>query len=243
MAGHENGLILALDTAFDECSAALCATGSGAGARARGSTIVAAISETIGRGHAERLPSVIDRLFEASGHCFADITGIAVTVGPGSFTGVRVGVSAARGYALALAVPVVGLATLHAMAEAVRDERPVLAIHDARRGEVYGLLMAADGDVLRASEAFAPDALAAFVGKALGPEALIDVTGSGARIAQDMLGGSRLRIRYETSRIDIAVLARLAAASRGVLPAKPLYLRGADAKPSSRPFSLFAEKA
>ncbi|MER2606977.1 MAG: tRNA (adenosine(37)-N6)-threonylcarbamoyltransferase complex dimerization subunit type 1 TsaB, partial [Siculibacillus sp.] len=87
-------MLLALDTALDDCAAALLVREGDA------VTVVSEV-ETIGRGHAERLMSTVERLMTRAGATLAAVDAFAVTVGPGSFTGIRVGVAAARGFALA----------------------------------------------------------------------------------------------------------------------------------------------
>ncbi len=100
--------LLALDTAANLCSVAILDVETG--------ILMAEVSEDIGKGHAERLMAVIEQVMEQSKIAIANIGKIAVSVGPGSFTGVRVGVSTARGFALALKCPVVGISTLQALA-------------------------------------------------------------------------------------------------------------------------------
>ncbi|WP_349940555.1 tRNA (adenosine(37)-N6)-threonylcarbamoyltransferase complex dimerization subunit type 1 TsaB [Fulvimarina sp. MAC8] len=232
MSGHDDRLILAIDTALDDCSVAVF--------DAREYRLLASRTERIGRGHAERLPAVIDAVLAEAGCGFPDIASIAVTIGPGSFTGVRVGVAAARGYALALGIPAAGVTTLEAMAEAVRCEAPVLAVHDAKRGEVYALLMQTHGGILKSPAAIEPGHLVDFVGPGTGH---LRLTGSAAGIAVGILGADRAAVVNPTSEIDIETVARLVAEGRSLQPVKPLYLRSADAKAPSRPFSLFAETA
>ena len=94
--------LLAIDTALAACSAAVFDTDGG---------IIASESETMMRGHAEALMPMIARVMAKAATKFAELDRIAVTVGPGSFTGLRVGVSAARGLALAAGKPAVGVAT------------------------------------------------------------------------------------------------------------------------------------
>ena len=101
-------LILAIDTALDACAAAVLDTGSG--------RLVAQESQSMKRGHAEALMPLIGRVVVESGIGFAGLDRIAVTTGPGSFTGLRVGLSAARGIALAANKRVVGITTLTAFA-------------------------------------------------------------------------------------------------------------------------------
>jgi tRNA threonylcarbamoyl adenosine modification protein YeaZ len=125
-------LILAIDTALDACSAAVLDTDA--------SKIVAQESQPMKRGHAEALMPLIARVMKASTVAFASLDRIAVTTGPGSFTGLRVGLSAARGIALAAGKPVVGLTTLTAYAAPIVTENgphPIISAIDARHDHVY----------------------------------------------------------------------------------------------------------
>jgi tRNA threonylcarbamoyladenosine biosynthesis protein TsaB len=99
-------IVLGLDTALDACSVALVRDGD----------VLAKLSESMDRGQAERLASMTREAVECAGVAFADIDRVAVTTGPGSFTGVRVGLSFARSLALALARPCLGVSTLEALA-------------------------------------------------------------------------------------------------------------------------------
>src|SRR5436305_8407122 len=103
-------LILAIDTALDACAAAVLDTDA--------NRILAHESQPMKRGHAEALMPLIARVMKTSGIAFTSLDRIAVTTGPGSFTGLRVGLSAARGIALAAAKPAAGLTTLTAHAAA-----------------------------------------------------------------------------------------------------------------------------
>src|SRR5271156_3896962 len=125
-------LILAIDTALDACAAAVLDTGTG--------QLIAQESQAMKRGHAEALMPLIGRVIAASGVAFASLGRIAVTTGPGSFTGLRVGLSAARGIALAANIPAVGVTTLAAYAAPVVSESaeyPVISAIDARHDHVY----------------------------------------------------------------------------------------------------------
>src|SRR5258708_12880185 len=101
-------LILAIDTALDACAAGVLDTEAG--------KLIAQESQAMKRGHAEALMPLIARVIKESGIAFASLDRIAVTTGPGSFTGLRVGLSAARGIGLAANKPVVGPPTLTASA-------------------------------------------------------------------------------------------------------------------------------
>ena len=124
-------LILAIDTALDACAAALLDTEAG--------KLIAQEAQAMKRGHAEALMPLIGRVIAASGIAFTDLGRIAVTTGPGSFTGLRVGLSAARGIALAANIPAVGVTTLAAYAAPIvsqNDEHPVVSAIDARHDHV-----------------------------------------------------------------------------------------------------------
>src|SRR5712671_5273176 len=101
-------LILAIDTALDACAAGVLDTDSG--------RMIAQESLAMKRGHAEALMPLIARVMKQAGIAFTSLDRVAATTGPGSFTGLRVGLSAARGIALAADKPVVGLTTLTAYA-------------------------------------------------------------------------------------------------------------------------------
>src|SRR5437016_115766 len=123
--------VLAIDTALEACSAAVLDTGGG---------ITASESLAMTRGHAEALMPLIARVVNGAGIEFAQLDRIAVTTGPGSFTGLRVGISAARGIALAAGKPAVGLSTLAGFAApliADDDSMQVVAAIDARHEQVY----------------------------------------------------------------------------------------------------------
>ena len=125
-------LILAIDTALDACAAAVLDTGTG--------KLIAMESQAMKRGHAEALMPLIARVMKQAALPFAALDRVAVTSGPGSFTGLRVGLSAARGIALAAGKPAVGLTTLSAYAAPIvseNGEQPVISAIDARHGQVY----------------------------------------------------------------------------------------------------------
>src|SRR6478752_2490120 len=125
-------LILAIDTALDACAAGVLDT--------RASELIARETQSMKRGHAEALMPLIARVMKEAAIGFAALDRIAVTTGPGSFTGLRVGLSAARGIALAAGKPVVGLTTLAAFAAplvAQEQQTPILTVIDARHDQVF----------------------------------------------------------------------------------------------------------
>ena len=135
--------ILAIDTALDACAAGILDTTS--------SRLIAHESLLMKRGHAEALMPLIARVMAGSGIGFADLDRVAVTTGPGSFTGLRVGLSAGRGIGLAAGKPVVGITTLTAYAAPVvsRDAgHPVISAIDARHDHLYYQVVSSDGGSL-----------------------------------------------------------------------------------------------
>ena len=212
-------ILLTLDTSSNLCAASVHDSGAGELGRA---------VRDIGKGHAEQLMDVIGEALAASGRTYADLGAVAVAVGPGSFTGIRVGVSAARGLALALGVPSTGVSTLHALAQAALDEKPgrsVMAAIDARRDELYVATFDADGRPLTS-----PAVLLLADAAALAAPGIV-LTGSGAQLVSDAAGGGFEIVPGGTT-ADISVIARLALRQGfdGPRP-KPLYLRGSGAKP------------
>jgi tRNA threonylcarbamoyladenosine biosynthesis protein TsaB len=215
--------VLAIDTALEACSAALLDTDTGA--------IIASESRTMIRGHAEALLPLIARLMDKAKLEFDDIDRIAVTNGPGSFTGLRVGLSAARGIGLASKKPVVGLTTLAALAApyiAADDMASVASVIDARHDHVYFQLFGPGGRTLVPARISPSHEATRAI--ASGPVRLV---GSGARMLfQAWPRLQPLPLIDERRFPDIAWVARLgAAADEGMAAPKPLYLRAPDAQP------------
>ncbi len=136
-------LLLAIDTALDACAAGILDTATG--------QLIAHESQPMKRGHAEALMPLLARVMQQSGVAFAELDRIAVTTGPGSFTGLRVGLSAGRGIGLAAGKPVVGVTTLTAYAAPVvtrNGDAPVIAAIDARHDHVYVQAVSGNGTAL-----------------------------------------------------------------------------------------------
>jgi tRNA threonylcarbamoyladenosine biosynthesis protein TsaB len=128
--------ILALDTCTERCSVALLNEGR----------LVAELGIKVQSGHAGTLLKIIDSLLEMAGCPSATIGLIAVGRGPGSFTGIRIGIATAKGLATALACPLKGICSLDAMVRAALPvEMPIMPVMDARKGEVFCALYSAEG--------------------------------------------------------------------------------------------------
>ncbi|HVY33446.1 MAG TPA: tRNA (adenosine(37)-N6)-threonylcarbamoyltransferase complex dimerization subunit type 1 TsaB [Caulobacteraceae bacterium] len=207
-------MVLGLDTAVGACSAAVTADGRPLAVR----------SEPMLRGHQERLAPMVREVMEEAGFAFTALDLIGVTVGPGSFTGLRVGLAFAKGLGLALARPVVGVGTLEALAASEPGADMTLAVIDARRGQVY-LQAFSQGRALMAPDALTLDMAAARLAE-LRPSGRIDIVGPGAALLEGVIPDARILIRAGPDPIALARLAQ----SKPLTPARPLYLRAPDAK-------------
>ena len=204
--------VLAIDTALEACSAAVLDTENG---------VLARESRLMARGHAEALMPLIAQVMGEAETPFAALDRVAVTTGPGSFTGLRVGIAAARGIALATEKPAFGLSTLAALAVAI----------DARHQHVYLQVFGPGGRTLVAPRiASIRDAVRiAATGK-------MRLVGTAARaVAAAWPGNEPPPLLVEELKIpDITWVARLGAVANGDPGVvKPLYLRAPDAQPQA----------
>ena len=222
--------LLAFDTALGRGSAAVMIDGRVAAQRV----------EHEPRALAERLVLMIEETLDAAGASYQSLDRLAVTVGPGTFTGTRIGVATARGLGLATGLPVIGVSTLEALAaaaiDAVDEGASIVSAIDARRGQVYLQIFNRTEDGLDpASEPAAIDLndvdhiVAGLDGAIVGP---------GAAVAAAVSTG-HLRVRSDISDIPPGVVAALAAKRElPTAPVRPLYLRKPDAKlPGARTFA------
>jgi tRNA threonylcarbamoyladenosine biosynthesis protein TsaB len=204
-------MILALDTCLGASSVAIL----------DGETVRAVRSEPMTRGHQERIAVLAREMAAEAGVKFAGLTRIAVTVGPGSFTGLRVGLSFAKGLATALSIPCVGVNTLEALAASVEATGFVAGVLDAKMGQVY-LQVFDDGKALMAPDALEVGVAAARLAELWsgGPVTLV---GSGAPLVADVLPGATV---LTPAYADPVAVARLAAARPAPSHSpRPLYLR------------------
>ena len=190
--------ILAFDTSAAHCAAALLSGGR-----------VFLRTEAMDKGQAERLLPLLEELLAEGGIGWHDLAGIGVGTGPGNFTGVRISVAAARGLALGLGIPAIGVTRLEALAHGL--PRPVTVVEDARRDEVY---------------------LQHFAETGPGPASLAPVgtTVDGVATGSGVTG-------LPPAMPLAQAIAEIAAARLGTAQPRPapFYLRGADAAPPSDP--------
>lgn len=213
-------LILAIDTAL--AATQVCVLDA--------DRIRAASARPMQTGHAEALIPMVEAALAEAGRHFRDIDRIAVTRGPGTFAGIRIGLSAARAFALALSIPAIGIDTLDALAaEAGPGDTPLLAVIDARRDEVYARSFAPDGTPRDAPRATTLAALAIEMSR--GPLRAIGSAASAfARLRDDV------EVVADSAVPSIITIARLGAIAPVPTAAPtPLYLRPPDAKPQIAP--------
>lgn len=206
--------ILAVDTAFGACSAALL----------QDDVVLAQRFCVMERGHAEALAPMVEAIMSEANTGFEALDRLAVTVGPGTFTGQRVGLAFMRGLRLALKKPLTGISSLAAMAAQSRAQTGAehgVAIHDARRGEVY-LEIDSDGPHLLRFED-APAALGGLNGR-------LALAGTAAQRLVELLGTGQFQVSpiFAPNAEWVARLAAAMPLQEGA--PRPLYLRAPDAK-------------
>lgn len=218
-------LILAIDTALDACAVGVLDTVA--------SRMIAQQSLPMPRGHAEALMPLIEQVMIQARVGFTDLDRIAVTTGPGSFTGLRVGLSAARGIALATGKPAVGVTTLTAFAAAVISEtgnNPVISAIDARHDHVYYQVVSGNGASLIRPKVAPIDKVleAARYGQPI-------IVGDAAQLIADRWPADVAPVLVNSKPApDIAWVGWLGAAvNPASSPARPLYLRAPDARPQA----------
>ncbi|NQV47156.1 MAG: tRNA (adenosine(37)-N6)-threonylcarbamoyltransferase complex dimerization subunit type 1 TsaB [Rhodospirillaceae bacterium] len=221
-----------MDTATNGCSVALT----------DGARIAARRSAPMARGQAEALVPMIAAVMDEAGVDFGALDLLAVTVGPGAFTGLRIGLAAARGMALTTGLKCLGVTTTEAIARGVDgaglDGRRLLVAIDTKRNDLYAQMFSPAGQVLGQPEAVRPEDLAAFTGN--GP---LMIAGDAATRAAEILrsAGTQADLAEAPGLPDAAMVAAVAeqrwqAMDSGertkLAPPTPLYLRPPDAKPA-----------
>lgn len=217
--------LLAFDTACDACSVAVWRDGR----------IVAHGAKAMVRGQSEELVVMIESVMGEAGQSFASLAAVAVTVGPGAFTGLRIGLATARAIALATGRPAIGVSTFEAIAAAALAEgqdpaRAIVVAIDTKRGDLYVQSFRRDNTALGFSPSHEGMVLAPGAAAARLPACPLLLAGDGAARLFEALGGEAARAVVAQVRVpDAAHIAAIAAprlATGGPQPPlRPLYLR------------------
>jgi tRNA threonylcarbamoyladenosine biosynthesis protein TsaB len=207
--------VLVIDTCLGACQVGLF----------DGAHLLAGASETMTRGHQERLAPMAAEVMAQAAARFGALDRIAVTVGPGSFTGLRVGLAFAEGLQLATGAPLAGIGTLEALAASAGDEGLRAGVIDARRGQVYWQGFDAGRPIAAPEAAQAEDVAQALAACASHGWRLI---GPGATL----LASFGLGETIELAAPSLAALGRLARAATPSAELRPLYLRAPDTRPA-----------
>ena len=223
-------VLLAFDTASNACSAAVWSEGKA----------VAHFSEGMERGQAERLAPMLHSIMDRASLKFSQLDALAVTVGPGSFTGIRAGLSMAKSLAVATGVPLHGVTTfaLHKskLSPAVWKRGPVMIVLETKRDDFYVQVYGLDQQIIGRPVSIASDTLGSYAADLVDSEATITVAGDGSKRALTVLEnifGRRVHC-VENPVPDARDLARLTEAGSKAgcppSPPEPFYLRPPDVR-------------
>jgi tRNA threonylcarbamoyladenosine biosynthesis protein TsaB len=233
-------IVLSFDTCWSGCSAAICRFDGGAAP-----TVLAHRLERMSTGQAEALPQMLKEVLERACVDVADLNRIAVPVGPGSFTGIRISIATARALALLAPVELVTCSSLALIAAGIAGEghrlaKPVMVAMDGRNDQAYVQIF--DDDVFGGER---PPQLLSYTDAAEMTETLdLELAGTAAAAIADVAAAQQLTVRASDPVPDALDLCRAAghlAVVRG--PLMPLYLRPPDAKVSSKPAIARVEHA
>lgn len=212
-------MLLALESSDRLCAACVLDQSTG--------QVVAAKTLDIGRGHAEQMMGVIENVLADANCAYHALKAVAVCVGPGSFTGIRVGVSAAIGFGIALQISPIGVTSLQALAVAQRNsDGDILCLIDANRGDVYMQTFSCEGlalDDARQISLMDVALLPAIQAKR--------IVGSGAALLANAYPHLNLKIAADAALPAVVDIAKAALNSHMCVAAKPFYVRRPDAKP------------
>ena len=216
-------LILALDTSMAACSVCVYDAGSG--------RVLASRHEFMDRGQAEALAPMVQETMALAGVAFKDLARIAITTGPGTFTGVRIGLAMARGLGVALNIPITGITSLAAIAcNETAGDLPIVVAADARANEIYFASYDASGH-----ELIAPVIVALTEAHKLMPTHPVKILGTAADPLLD-----KQHVRSDADDLPVAAnFVKLAASiPPSTVPPEPLYLRPPDVKPQATKISF-----
>ena len=216
--------ILAIDTSANLCAACIY--------NADTSQVLATESRDIGRGHAEVLMGIIETVLDRSETCYEDLQKIAVTCGPGSFAGVRVGLASAKGFQIALGIPAEAVSTLNGMVEVARENAAkgkIAALIDAQRGQAYFQLFSDSDSPFEGK----PDIATYKKIAELLENGDYTMCGSGSEPVSALLK-TPMPISHQLTAVPVETVARLVAAGSKIESGpEPVYVRPPDAKPQS----------
>ena len=217
-------IVLALDTALAACSVCLF--------DAQRDKVIASESAMIGKGHAEALLPMLERVIAKLDGGWSAVDRIGVVVGPGSYTGLRVGIAAARAVALATGRPAIGVTTLAALAAplvGVSEDVPIAAAIDARHGNLFFQLFSPEGRPLGEPAALSLAEAAQRIG-----DRPVHLVGSASPALHSVVSqtGGMARSSLAEAAPDIVCVAKLAAAADPkASPPDPVYVKPAQARP------------
>ncbi|MFK7792855.1 MAG: tRNA (adenosine(37)-N6)-threonylcarbamoyltransferase complex dimerization subunit type 1 TsaB [Devosiaceae bacterium] len=217
--GNQAPILLTLDTAGPACQVVVAA----------GASVLAQISTPMLRGHGEALVPMVEEALDQAGLTYESLDRIGVTIGPGSFTGMRVALAAARGFSATLNIPVIGIGTLQALAVTDVLESKSTAVRcvaiDARNGLVYGQRFKPDGSPMED-----PAVMADLVFSTSVPEGARLVGSATPVIAALVRAANKSAILGTIHAVPSAqALVNLASVGDPKEKPKPLYLKAADA--------------
>ena len=219
-------LVLALDTSMAACSVCVYDAGSG--------LVLASRHEFMDRGQAEALAPMVQETMGLAGVAFKDLARIAVTTGPGTFTGVRIGLAMARGLGVALSIPITGINSSAAIAyNETAGDLPIVVAVDARANEIYFASYDASG-----RELVAPVIVALTEAHKLMPRHPVRILGTAADLLLDK--NDTQHVRSDAGDLPIAAnfVKRAASIPTSNVPPEPLYLRPPDVKPQAAKISF-----
>jgi tRNA threonylcarbamoyladenosine biosynthesis protein TsaB len=216
--------ILAIDTSGAACSAALWRRGG----------IAARRYQAMMHGHAEALVPMIVEMLDEAAESFRAIDAVAVTVGPGAFTGIRIGLATARGIGLAAGIPVVGITTFAAVAQSISkpeiNGRGALVLLDSRRNDVFAQLFSPQLAELGNAMILKPGDVSHVI-----TASRLVVAGDGIALVRPFFEASGTEVIFSAANgpvdaVCVAMRAAVALAQGGGLPPRPIYLRAPEAR-------------
>ncbi len=216
-------IILAIETGLGAASIALLRNG----------VCVAEAQASHAHANAQETLPLVEQVLARAGESFATLSALAVGIGPGSFTGIRIGLAAARGLALATGLPLIGVSTLEATAHGGGD-MPMLVAIDAMRGQVYAQIFAA-GQPMCAPALLDAEGIREWL--AVWPQPEISLAGNAEIILRGWLPDCAQKLQSRAGLPSARIVAHIAAmrlARHEYPPALPLYVRAPDAKLPSK---------